>query len=80
MLYVTGHVAGIYWVGTLEAWRGKGYGAALTVVAACEGKERGCTVASLQASVMGYPVYERIGFKHDRTYFGFELGAAEPEA
>src|SRR5262245_25634238 len=57
----TGSVAGIYWVSTLEGQRGRGYGEALTWAAACAGSEFGCTIASLQASKMGRPVYARMG-------------------
>ena len=65
-------VAGIYWVATLERFRGRGYGAALTWRAAWAGRQQGCRVASLQASQLGLPVYARMGFMHDRDYARFD--------
>jgi len=77
LLYVTGTTAGIYWVGTLEAQRGRGFGEVMTAHAARQGRARGCDHASLQASVMGRPVYERMGFRQNREYRNFERAAAE---
>lgn len=68
MLVGTGEVAGIYWVATLEDQRGRGYGEALTWSAVAGGRDMGCRVASLQASKMGRPVYERMGFEHVLVY------------
>jgi GNAT superfamily N-acetyltransferase len=64
MLIATGNVAGIYWVATLEAHRGLGFGEALTWAAVHGGGEFGCGLASLQASKLGRPVYARMGFAH----------------
>jgi GNAT superfamily N-acetyltransferase len=68
MLVATGAVAGIYWVGTLEKHRGRGYGEALTWAAVAGGQELGCELASLQASKLGRPVYARMGFAHVLDY------------
>ena len=68
MLMATGNVAGIYWVATLEAARGRGYGEALTWATVAGGRELGCAVASLQASKLGRPVYARMGFEHVLDY------------
>jgi len=76
MLMRTGDVAGIYSVGTLPEWRGRGIGEAVTWHAVERGRELGCTMASLQASEMGQPVYERMGFRtvsRYRTYVPREL-------
>lgn len=56
-------VAGLYYVGTMEAARGKGYGEAITRAAIAEGQARGCDLVCLQASPLGRPVYERLGFE-----------------
>ncbi len=56
--------AGIYNVGTLESHRRRGLGEAMTAHAAEIGRrDHGCVVATLQASPMGYPVYERMGYR-----------------
>lgn len=67
-LVVSPGVAGIYWVSTLEAQRGRGLGEALTWAAVRAGIEAGCPVASLQASEMGAPVYARMGFETPLRY------------
>ena len=61
-LVTAGGAAGIYNVTTVEAARGRGIGAAMTVAAARHGASRGYTIATLQASTMGRPVYKRLGF------------------
>jgi GNAT superfamily N-acetyltransferase len=61
-VYVTHGVAGIGWVGTVPEHRGKGYGEAVTWAAIREGFRRGAAIANLQASSMGRPIYERMGF------------------
>lgn len=71
-LVATAGVAGVYWVATREGLRGCGYGAAITWEAVRAGQDRGCGVASLQASDMGRPVYERMGFVRDREYARFD--------
>lgn len=75
MILQTGEVAGIYWVGTLAAHRKLGLGAAITAHAANEGLARGSKRVCLQASQMGFPVYQRIGFSHPRTYLRFDRAA-----
>ena len=71
-LIATGPVAGIYWVATLEAQRGRGLGEAITWAAVRGGAELGCKIASLQASKMGAPVYTRMGFETPARYVRFE--------
>lgn len=62
-LIETPGVAGIYNVATPEPFRRRGLGEATTRAAVDAGRRRGCTLATLQASQMGYPVYERMGFR-----------------
>ena len=76
MLIATGRIAGIYWVATLEAHRRKGYAEALTWAALAAGRSRGCTIGSLQASVLGRPVYVRMGFEQTAEYVHFQRPAA----
>jgi hypothetical protein len=75
-LCASGPVAGIYWVSTLPGLRGRGLGEAVTWSAVRGGMELGCRFASLQASDMGQPVYERMGFTTPLHYVCFE-GARE---
>ncbi len=72
MLFRSGAIAGIYWVSALPDWRRRGYGEALTWAALAAGARAGCNVASLQASTMGRPVYERMGFAHVIDYARFQ--------
>jgi predicted GNAT family acetyltransferase len=69
----TGDVVGIYSVATLPEARGHGYGTALTWMTLADA-EPGVRAAVLQASPMGRPVYERMGFRLVREFV--ELGEA----
>jgi GNAT superfamily N-acetyltransferase len=55
--------AGIYHVTTLPAYRGRGFGRALTLAAMQAGREQGCTSAVLFATPEGYPLYKKLGFE-----------------
>jgi hypothetical protein len=70
MTMVSHGVAGVYWVGSLEQARGKGLGRAVTVAATNAGFELGADVASLQASPMGKPIYEAMGYE---TAFEYQM-------
>ena len=59
----TGDVAGIDFVSTVPEFRRRGFGDAMTRRAISDGRSTGCTTAYLQASKMGRPVYERMGFR-----------------
>lgn len=63
MVVVTGDVAGIFNVGVPPAHRRHGHGATATWEAIRLGVEHGARVAVLEASPMGLPVYERMGFQ-----------------
>lgn len=68
MVIVTHGVAGIYWVGTTPEARGRGLAAACTRVAGNAGFAMGATAAALQASVMGEPIYLRMGYREVTRY------------
>lgn len=72
-LLTAGGSAGIYNVTTTEAARGRGIGAAMTVAAARHGADRGFALATLQASTMGRPVYERLGFEFVCDFLPYRL-------
>ena len=67
---MAGGLAGVYAVAVVPAFRGRGIGTAMTLHAMAEGRRRGATTAVLQATEMGKPVYEKIGFS---TAFAYEL-------
>jgi hypothetical protein len=56
------------WVGALPEARGRGLAAACTVWATNQAFASGADVASLQASEMGEPIYERLGYEHLFAY------------
>lgn len=68
-LVMTDGLAGIYAVATRPNARKRGLGTALTLHAMAEGRRRGAKMATLQATSMGRPVYERLGF---RTVFDYQ--------
>jgi hypothetical protein len=71
----TGRTVGVYNIATLAPFRKRGYGAAMTARIAADGVAAGCDVAILQASEMGYPIYERMGYRTVVEYMGY----VEPE-
>jgi GNAT superfamily N-acetyltransferase len=64
----TGDTLGIFTIATEPDARGRGFGAAMTSRLIADGAAAGCTVAALQASSMGRPIYERIGFRVVQPY------------
>jgi GNAT superfamily N-acetyltransferase len=75
MTIVSRGVAGIYWVGSLAEARGKGLGRATTAAATNAGFGMGADLASLQASVMGRPIYEAMGYE---TIYDYRLLMSPP--
>jgi GNAT superfamily N-acetyltransferase len=61
--YRTGATIGVYNIATVEAARRRGYAAAMTMRIVDDGAAAGCDAAILQSSDMGYPIYERLGFR-----------------
>jgi ribosomal protein S18 acetylase RimI-like enzyme len=58
-----GDHVGVFDVATAPAYRGRGYGRALTARAVADGFEAGARTALLQSSEAGLSVYERLGFR-----------------
>ena len=56
-------IAGVYWVGTLEAARGKGLGEAVCRWVTNWAFDQGAAAQTLQASTMGEPIYDRMGYE-----------------
>lgn len=56
-------VASVYGVGVLPETRGKGIGAAITLKPLLDARALGYRYGVLFATEMGYPVYQRLGFK-----------------
>lgn len=77
-VFLTDDVAGVYNVATLPEARGKGVGAAVTWAAVEAGRTAGGTVAILQASGAGEPVYARMGFTTPARYRQFEAAPSQP--
>jgi ribosomal protein S18 acetylase RimI-like enzyme len=63
MTLVSHRVAGVFYVATVERARRRGFGDALTRMAARAGFEMGADAAWLGASDMGASLYRRIGFE-----------------
>ena len=67
----TGRTIGIYNIATVPSARRRGLGAAMTMRIVDDGAAAGCDVAILQASDMGRPIYERLGFRTVVEYMGY---------
>jgi ribosomal protein S18 acetylase RimI-like enzyme len=57
-------IAGIGGVSTVPSARRRGIGEAITRRAALDGAAEGCRASFLQASAMGFDLYERMGYRH----------------
>jgi GNAT superfamily N-acetyltransferase len=62
MVHLSHGIGGLYWVGTTPAGRGRGVATACTRVASNVGFALGARMITLQASVMGEPIYRRLGY------------------
>jgi GNAT superfamily N-acetyltransferase len=53
----------IWWVATVPDMRGRGLAPGLMRRALAHGRDNDCTVTTLQATKLGEPVYERLGYR-----------------
>jgi GNAT superfamily N-acetyltransferase len=67
----TGRTIGVYSIATIAPARRRGYGAAMTARVVADGLVAGCDVAALQASQIGRPIYERLGFRTVVRYMAY---------
>jgi hypothetical protein len=70
MRFTSHRIAGVFNVSTVPAYRRRGIGEAITWRAALDGRAEGAIASALQASEMGAPVYERMGY---RTWTNYQL-------
>jgi GNAT superfamily N-acetyltransferase len=75
----SGNTIGVYNIATVEAYRKRGFGGAMTARVVDDGAAAGCDVAILQSSDMGYPIYERMGFRTVVRYRGWVERGPGPE-
>jgi ribosomal protein S18 acetylase RimI-like enzyme len=72
-LFVGKRAAGLYNIGTLSDFRGRGIGSAMTWLALHEAEKLGQTLAVLQASEAGHPIYKKIGFEELFRFHSYVL-------
>ena len=63
MTYEVDGEAGVFMVATDPAAQGRGLASQLLTHALRESRERGCTSSTLQATRVGRPVYQRLGYR-----------------
>lgn len=73
ILFKGAGVAGIYGVGTLPKWRGHGFGAAITMKPLLDARQQGYRFAVLFATRLGYPMYQRLGFREVACKIGIYI-------
>jgi len=73
LLFFHEDTAGLYLIGTLPDFQGKGYGTAITAFGLNQSKKAGARYALLQATPAGEPVYARLGFRKEAEHAVFRL-------
>ncbi|MEX0626738.1 MAG: GNAT family N-acetyltransferase [Chloroflexota bacterium] len=73
----SGRTIGVYSIAAIASARRRGYAAAMTARIVADGTLAGCDVAALQASEMGRPIYERLGFRTVITYAAYTAPSAD---
>jgi GNAT superfamily N-acetyltransferase len=67
-LLLAAGVAGIYNVATVPEARGRGIASSLVAASLREGRHAGYHTGVLQSSEMGFPIYQRLGFRQVCTF------------
>jgi GNAT superfamily N-acetyltransferase len=62
-IFLSDGVAGVYSIATVPSARGRGIGAYITAAPLLDAREKGYEVSILHATKMGFPVYERLGYR-----------------
>ncbi len=75
-LTVSGGVAGLYNISTLEVHRHKGIGSALTLRPRLDAMVKGFKMGILQAAADGLGVYTRLGFRAAGRFTEYQLPAS----
>jgi hypothetical protein len=70
-LVMSGEVGGVYWVATVDSARRIGLGEAVTRAVTDRGFDLGASSIGLQASPMGEPIYQRLGYETIYRYTGW---------
>lgn len=71
---VAGDLAGVFAIAVHGSARRRGFGTAITWAAIAACARPGVEAVTLQASAMGRPVYERMGFRTVREYHRYTIG------
>lgn len=67
-----GDVVSVHWIATLQDYRGKGIGTAVSHKPLLDARAAGCKQAILFATEMGKPVYAKLGYKEYAHYKVFK--------
>jgi hypothetical protein len=79
LAFLSHGVAGIYWVGTVSNARRSGLGEAVAAATTNWTFEQGASACTLQASPMGEPIYERMGYESLYRYTNYALFRVPPD-
>lgn len=63
MVVCCGDIAGVHLVGTLDDFRGRGVATSIMRKVLSDAKAFGCELSVLQASKLGKPVYQKLGYQ-----------------
>lgn len=73
MTLVSDCVAGIYYLGTKEGHRGHGIGTYMTTISTNVGFDMGADTVILQASLLGEPIYKKLGYEVITYYRWYKI-------